>query len=925
MFRKLLLYVAVCLLFPLITYSQAPVTPPDASTGVSQATPAVTWTDFDDGFGNGPYDAEFDDDPAFGSVDASVAATPVTLLALPALSYNTAYYWRVRDTDIDGGGTDGPWHAYSFTTEIATPVLTAPANGAPGQPTSVNLTWTLAGGSGGVTFDLEYHTGGGFPGTTVAGVSSPYAFGGLTNNTTYSWRIIAKKAGEADKTSSTFTFSTVPPAPTLTSPANYAVGVTVLPTLSWSGVGTSYDFEIDNNSDFSSPVATQSSAATSYAFTPYVSTATIVLSNSTLYYWRVRQTNANGTSGWASREFTTVSAATPQINISVLGTTAYITWYPLPYATGLKYDVYYSTASNMSGYSTAVSGTTGQYYSLSGLSAGTTYYVQIVSYTGSGPYVYYTFSSVSSFTTGGIPTIYPSYPTGGATAYSNPPTVYYYSGSYFSGLQYQVRYGTSSTDTTPADGEMDSGTNTALTSNLYTTLATLTAGTTYYWQVRGYDPVGATYGAWSSIESFVMYSTVPAAPIVPYPSYPIGGVTTYINPPTLYWYLGQYATGLEFYVQWDDAADFATPLGNSGWITNLYYTLTSSLADGTYYWRVKSRLAATLVESAYSTTESFVLSDPYSGATVPTPTYPIGGITVYTLSPTLGWYAYSTSTLEFEIKVAPYSNVDGNGMLNHATVTTYTWQTASTLGISGLSAGATYYWQVRSRLQATPATVSAWSSVVSFATAAGALSIVPQIADIVSPNHGQPINNTTALLSWKLQTQPESHLSYQVEYSKSEDFNNSVKVNGINEPFVKVENLDANSKYYWRINSSTNNITKPVYSSVGSFSTGGNVTDVEEENVIPNKYSLEQNYPNPFNPTTRITYSLPQNSFVALKIYDILGREVKTLINNEVNAGTHSIVWNGTDNYGNKVSSGTYIYRVVAGDFVSVKKMVLIK
>ncbi|MFC2084820.1 T9SS type A sorting domain-containing protein [Bacteroidota bacterium] len=103
------------------------------------------------------------------------------------------------------------------------------------------------------------------------------------------------------------------------------------------------------------------------------------------------------------------------------------------------------------------------------------------------------------------------------------------------------------------------------------------------------------------------------------------------------------------------------------------------------------------------------------------------------------------------------------------------------------------------------------------------------------------------------------------------------------------------------------------------------VTDTEVEQPLPTDFEVNQNYPNPFNPSTTIRYSLPQASFVTVKIYNMLGQLVKSLISGDLSAGVHEVQWNGDDRYGMKVSSGTYIYRVVAGDKVATKKMVLLK
>jgi hypothetical protein len=104
-----------------------------------------------------------------------------------------------------------------------------------------------------------------------------------------------------------------------------------------------------------------------------------------------------------------------------------------------------------------------------------------------------------------------------------------------------------------------------------------------------------------------------------------------------------------------------------------------------------------------------------------------------------------------------------------------------------------------------------------------------------------------------------------------------------------------------------------------------NPTAVERIGTTVKTFALDQNYPNPFNPSTIIKYSIPENAFVKLRIYDMLGREVATLVNSEQNAGVYSATWNGENNFGAKVSSGTYIYRIEAGKFSQVKKLVLLK
>ena len=89
---------------------------------------------------------------------------------------------------------------------------------------------------------------------------------------------------------------------------------------------------------------------------------------------------------------------------------------------------------------------------------------------------------------------------------------------------------------------------------------------------------------------------------------------------------------------------------------------------------------------------------------------------------------------------------------------------------------------------------------------------------------------------------------------------------------------------------------------------------------VPYRFALQQNYPNPFNPTTTIEFSLPQLGFVTLKIYNILGEEVATLVSEKLMAGEYKYDWDASG-----LASGVYLYRMVAGDFVQVKKMILMK
>ncbi|HKJ81826.1 MAG TPA: T9SS type A sorting domain-containing protein [Ignavibacteriaceae bacterium] len=122
-----------------------------------------------------------------------------------------------------------------------------------------------------------------------------------------------------------------------------------------------------------------------------------------------------------------------------------------------------------------------------------------------------------------------------------------------------------------------------------------------------------------------------------------------------------------------------------------------------------------------------------------------------------------------------------------------------------------------------------------------------------------------------------------------------------------------------------------VYAKINGVEYGNKmITGVKGNSVNPSKFILLQNYPNPFNPSTTIKYQIPKSGLVTIKIYDVLGKEVKTLVNQYQNMGSHEVNFSakgGSASGGNagNLSSGVYFYQLKAGNFISTKKMVLLK
>tara|TARA_A100001011_G_scaffold398055_2_gene501145 strand:+ start:1974 stop:4445 length:2472 start_codon:yes stop_codon:yes gene_type:complete len=118
-----------------------------------------------------------------------------------------------------------------------------------------------------------------------------------------------------------------------------------------------------------------------------------------------------------------------------------------------------------------------------------------------------------------------------------------------------------------------------------------------------------------------------------------------------------------------------------------------------------------------------------------------------------------------------------------------------------------------------------------------------------------------------------------------------------------------------------------LYGTPGSENSVFESLDISDENYSPilQKFAIYQNYPNPFNPITQIKYEIPKEGYVSVVIYDLVGRLVKTLVNEKQSPGYFNITWDSTNNQNLKVSAGMYIYRIQSGDFSKTKKMILLK
>ena len=174
------------------------------------------------------------------------------------------------------------------------------------------------------------------------------------------------------------------------------------------------------------------------------------------------------------------------------------------------------------------------------------------------------------------------------------------------------------------------------------------------------------------------------------------------------------------------------------------------------------------------------------------------------------------------------------------------------------------------------------------------------------------------------------HLTWDV--SVEEDFQYFILEKSLSSEFQEYETFETIDTSYIDLEYVLNETN---YYRLAAVDHAGNVSEYSDlveaavlsidGDLIPEVFALHQNYPNPFNPTTMLRYDLPEDALVTITIFDVMGRSIKSLINSNQTAGYRSVRWDATNDHGQGVSAGMYIYTIQAGEFRDVRKMVLLK
>ncbi|MGH7450808.1 MAG: FlgD immunoglobulin-like domain containing protein, partial [bacterium] len=290
--------------------------------------------------------------------------------------------------------------------------------------------------------------------------------------------------------------------------------------------------------------------------------------------------------------------------------------------------------------------------------------------------------------------------------------------------------------------------------------------------------------------------------------------------------------------------------------------------------------------------ESTIVSSPAA----PTLTAPVNGAVNQSTTLTLDWNI-STGAETYRLQVSTNSDFSTT-VFDRANIATTSRE------VGPLANNTTYYWRVSAK---NFGGTSAYSEIRHFTTIA-----LPSQVVLLSPTQAAILPSGNVKFTWQ-RSQPAIS-RYWFELATDSSMANSVKDSTLTAADTMRVVLELNNKqtYWWRVRAE-NVAGWGAFSEKRRFSIDVPVS-VEETGTIPTEFSLSQNYPNPFNPSTIIKYELPQQVEVKLVIYDMLGRRVRTLVDQRQQAGRYAITWDGRNEQGQNVASGTFIYQLRVAD-----------
>ncbi len=384
------------------------------------------------------------------------------------------------------------------------------------------------------------------------------------------------------------------------------------------------------------------------------------------------------------------------------------------------------------------------------------------------------------------------------------------------------------------------------------------------------------------------------APTVPVLTSPLNGAVNQSVKPTLTW--GVVTTATSYRVQVSLDSLFTTNLIKDTTLTNTSLALKALLNGQTYVWKV----SAINIAGASAFSVPFIFTTIVAAPVAPVLQTPANGAVDQPLSLSLTWGAV-TGASTYRIQVATSPTFIGTSIVvNDSLVATNSKSVT-------LKNGTKYFWRVSaSNLGGT----SAYSTAFNFTTIAAA----PGAPTLISPANNAVIDSLKTTLTWSAVT---TATSYRVQVGSDPNFTTPIKDTVVTTESLAISFLQDNDQYFWRVYAI--NAGGQTVSIIFSFSV--EITGIKEDlSGIPSNFNLYQNFPNPFNPSTIIRYDIAKEGMVSIKIYNIIGKEISTLVNANKQAGKYYVTFDASH-----LPSGLYICTIKTKDFSSVRKLMLLK
>ncbi len=431
--------------------------------------------------------------------------------------------------------------------------------------------------------------------------------------------------------------------------------------------------------------------------------------------------------------------------------------------------------------------------------------------------------------------------------------------------------------------------NTTVTGTSYA--YSLGAATRYYWRVASIN--GGFMSPYSAASNFTTAGA--AAATVPTLLSPADAATDQAASLTLR--VGRTADASRYQWQVSVLSSFATLFASE---TTADTTFTVQLVGGQrYYWRVRG--VNDLGATAYSAARSFTVMSPPARPTLLLPAN--NAVNVSSDSVTFVWSRVSNAA-SYNLQVTTVTSTN-----------TYS-TTDTTYKIYNLARGTNHTWRVEA--------INVGGT--SFYTASFTFTTVPPVPPVPSLISPASAAGGVARLTRFVWNASVNATKYRLQVATDNAFANIVRDTTVIDTVATLSSpLASNYDYFWRVRAE-NFGGASAYSTARTFTTGTAVPVEKIADEIPKQFALHQNYPNPFNPSTTIRYDVPASAHVTLQIYDLLGRVVATLVDEQQSPGQYTVRWDPSG-----LSGGTYFYRIDAqnrdgsGKFSFVKKLLYIK